>query len=141
MYIWKLLLTHGQWSSTTGFDWKTFTFKVKFFVIFSSSFSSFRSVIYETFVLNNVNYFYNINVHSKWRIFIDLFYIKFHCLDIDHFHVSIGIFKINVVVDLAVVKMEHLLMIPISIAMIMMNRVAFVPMATSKISLYELFAF
>lgn len=95
-------------------------------------------VIYEIFVLNNVNYFFNINVHSKMRQEMNRFHwnlTKLSLVDIGLSRVFIGIFKINVVVDHVVDLMAHFHTIPISIVMIMMNKLVFVQMVTSKFTL------
>ena len=62
-------------------------------------------------------------------------------LDIDHSRAFIGIFKINVVVVQFVDRMEHFPTIPISIAMITMNNLVFVPMVMSKYPRNSLLSF
>ena len=96
----------------------------------------FLLVIYATFASNNVNYFYSINAHSKrpakgaafcWAAGLDV-------LDIVPSHVSIGTFKISVVVDPSDERTAHSPTILTSTVTITMSRVVSVPMATSKLA-------
>ena len=78
-------------------------------------------------MLNNANYSFSINVHSKRkRKSLKFQWIALRSVDIVRSRVFIGIFKINVVDVHFVERMEHFPMILISIVMTTMNNLVFV---------------